>query len=599
MKKLKQMQQFLKGSMRYYSVALASVILTVLFASTIPLVVRFAIDVVIGGEAVPENGIISAIITPVGGVEGIRSQLWLFLIVLVGITAFQGLFLFLKGKMAAVTAENAAKRMRDRVYGHLTHLPFDWHVKCQTGDIIQRCTSDVETVQGFVSNQFIEAGQTITQVIVVLTIMLSMNVKLTLVSIAIIPLILISTVVFFKKMMKIFSQTDEAEGQLSATLQENLSGVRVVKAFAAQRFEMEKFAEKNEKYRNLTMKIIRLMANFWSASDLLCLLQFVTVIMTGAAWAAKGEITIGTMVAFLSYTGMLIWPIRGLGQMLGFMGQSFVSLGRLFDILDTPTEDYASGSKDAAIRGDIRFENVRFGYEKDKPVLDGLTCHIPKGRTTAILGVTGSGKSSLAHLLLKLYDYESGSIRIDGKELSTLNRSWVRSHVGMVLQEPFLFSRTVRENIRNGSPHAQDVAVEAAAAMACVHHAVLDFEKGYETIVGERGVTLSGGQRQRIAIARTVLRDVPILIFDDSLSAVDTETDAAIRQALKERRKDTTTIIISHRITTLAEADQILVLENGRITESGTHEELIEKEGHYKRVWDLQTALGEGIDHAV
>ena len=327
----------------------------------------------------------------------------------------------------------------------------------------------------------------------------------------------------------------------------------------------------------------------------MCMLQHALVIAVGTYWVVRGQVTIGTVVAFSSYAGMLVWPLRNLGQMMGFMGQAFVSLGRIQEILDNKPEDYTTGET-PPVQGEIVFEDVHFEYEKGKPVLDGATFRIEKGQTVAILGATGAGKSSLVHLLLRLYDYTKGSIRIDGVELKRISRQWIRKHIGIVLQEPFLFSKTIRENIGIGCGRVEEDRILAAARTACVDEAIQEFGMGYDTLVGERGVTLSGGQRQRIAIARTIIRDVPILIFDDSLSAVDAETDARIRKALRERRKDTTTIIISHRITTLAEADKILVLDKGRIIQSGTHDELIQADGPYRRIWEIQSALGDEME---
>jgi len=599
LRNIKLLLNFMKGNMFIYLGAAISICLATFFTTAIPIAIRTIIDSVIGDNPVELPSWVLKIIEKMGGIEILAENLLAVCAVIVLLTVGQGVFLYLKVKLAAVASENSGKRIREKIYDHLMHLPYDYHVKAQAGDLIQRCTSDVETVKNFVSGQLIEITQVVVSSVYALIVMLSLNVLYTAVSVIMVPVILGFTVKFFSNMKKTFKLTDEAEGSMSSTLQENLTGARVVRAFGAQNFEIEKFDEKSREYRDLIMKIARLMAAFWSNSDLLCMVQHGIVLFVGIYMTISNSITLGTLVAFTTLSGMLIWPIRQLGQLLAFMGQAFVALARLQEILDEPVELDEEDEYEPNIKGDIEFNNVYFEYEQGKPVLDNVSFRIKKGQTVAILGATGSGKSSLVHLLLRLYDYQRGTIKIDGVEIKKIRRKWLRRNVGIVLQEPFLFSKTIKENIAIGKPGSSESEILSAASMACIHNSIKSFEKGYDTLVGERGVTLSGGQRQRLAIARTIIRDVPILIFDDSLSAVDMETDAAIRKALKERRKNVTTIIISHRITTLAEADMIFVLDRGKIAQSGTHEELIKQDGLYRRIWLIQNSLEEELAEIV
>jgi ATP-binding cassette subfamily B protein len=590
MEKLKRFILFLSGNKVAYFASWLAIIIHVAISSLIPLVIRFFIDDVIisspsAGNASADRlfGWLYELINFYG--------LWMILVVIAVLTAVQGVFMFLQGKLSALAVENSARSLRNRLYNHIMHQPFEFQARTQTGDLIQRCTSDIETIQGFLISHAVEAVSIIAQVVIVAIIMIDLNAFFTLVSVILLPVIMIITIRFFKSMMKIFLAADEAEGELSTTLQESLSGVRVVKAFAAQNLEKEKFEEKNSFHRDQTMRIVNLMANFWSSTDFLSMLQFIIVIMSGTWLAVEGVISTGTLVAFAAYAGMLIWPVRGLGQMMGYLGQAFVSLDRIREILDNPVEDEISGKHKLNIKGDIVLDNVSFSYPGQPPVFNRLSLHIPAGKTTAILGPTGSGKSTLVHLLLRLYDYQAGSIRLDGVELKDINRRYLRQNIALVLQEPFLFSRDLADNIRIGRTDARDEEIFQAAKIASLHDTISRFDKGYQTPVGERGITLSGGQRQRVAIARTLLRSAPVLIFDDSLSAVDSETDAAIRLALDKRRQGTTTLIISHRITTLAQADQILVLDKGEIVQQGSHEQLIEQDGMYRQVWQLQSQI--------
>lgn len=599
MKNLRLMLKFMRHNILTYLGAFIAINLSALFSTAIPIAVRTTIDSIIGDAPIELPGWAVNVLDSLGGIKLFKENLWRAGLVLIALTLGQGLFQFLKGKLSALAAHNSGKRIREQIYDHLQHLPYDFHVNSQAGDLIQRCTSDVETVQNFVSSQLVELGQVILQFTYVLVIMLLINTKYTLISIILLPVIMCFTFFFFRDMKKTFQKADESEGRLSSNLQESLTGVRVVKAFATQNYEIEKFDEKNKEYKNNIYGIVRVMANFWASSDFICLIQYCAVVLIGVFWASGGVITLGTFVAFTTYSGMLIWPMRQLGQLLAFMGQSFVSLNRIQYILDQPVETTEEDGLKPAIKGEIEFKNVDFEYEKGKPILRDISFNIKKGSTIAILGPTGSGKSSLVHLLVRLYDYQKGSIKLDGTELKEIDKKWLRQNVGIVLQEPHLFSKSIEENIRFGKPGAHKSEIMEASDIACIHETVESFENGYDTIVGERGTTLSGGQRQRLAIARTVIRNVPILIFDDSLSAVDLETDAAIRRALKERSRDTTTLIISHRITTLAEADLIYVLEDGRITQSGIHKDLIRQPGLYQRIWSIQSSLEDELAEIV
>ncbi len=595
MDSLKLLMKSMKGNKLLYIGAILSVALATAFTLAGPLVISFTIDSVIGNKPMDVPIWIKNIINSIGGKNTLVQNLWICSLALIILTIGRGLFTYLRGKWSAVASESIAKNIREEVYDHLQYLSYEYHVKAETGDLIQRCTSDIETIRRFLAVQFVEIGYAIFMVTFVLSILLSLNVKLTLIAMIVVPIIFVAAIVFFIKMRDAFQKSDEAEGRLSNVLQENLTGIRVVRAFARQQYEIDKFDEKNTEYRGLTYRLIKLLAWYWALSDLVCLLQIGAVLVFGAYWAATGELSLGTLVVFTTYEGMLLWPIRQMGRILADFGKMIVSLKRIAEILDEPLEITDENQLKPEIKGDIEFKDVCFEYEKDRPILKNVSFKVKQGQTVAILGPTGSGKSTLIHLLGRLYDYQSGSIKIDGIELKEIDKKWIRKNVGIILQEPFLYSKNIKDNIRIAWKDAPDSQVFEAAQMASIHDVILDFEKGYDTLVGERGVTLSGGQKQRVAIARTIINDYPVLVFDDSLSAVDTETDANIRKALKTRKENTTTFIISHRISTLSEADIILVLDGGELVQSGTHEELVAQQGLYRRIWEIQNSLEEEL----
>lgn len=592
MKEFKKLLQFSKGYKLLYLFGMLSIIISQGFNTIGPLILRTTIDSIIGDEPISSQ-YVSSFVNFLGGRDYLNSRLWILGIIIVLNTALRGLFLYFKNTAASKSAETIVERIRNRLYDHIQRLPYEYHVKAETGELIQKCTSDVETIKRFLGIQLVEVAGSIFMLIFILSIMFNLNVRMGLMSIVFLPLTFGFAFIFFNRIKKDFEAADNAEAKLSTTLQENLTGIRVVKAFARERYELEKFDVKNNDYRVLVNKLIKNLAIYWSLSDFLSLLQVALVIVLGSYLTIKGEITLGILIAFVSYVNMIIWPIRQMGRTLTDMGKAFVSIKRIDEILTEPIEVLVENGEEPPIKGKIEFENVWFEYEKDRPVLKDISFTVNPGETIAIIGSTGSGKSSLVHLLPRLYEYNNGSIKIDGIELNTIDKHWIRKNVGLVLQEPFLYAKTIKENIKLSDPTIRDGKVYEAAKSASIHDDINSFEDKYETLVGERGVSLSGGQKQRMAIARTIISDSPIVIFDDSLSAVDTETDIEIRRALRSRKNKATTIIISHRISTVAEADMILVIDKGEIIQRGSHKELINEEGLYKRVYTIQSSYDE------
>ncbi len=491
---------------------------------------------------------------------------------------------------SAKGSENFVKGIRDCLYDHIQKLPYSWHVKNQTGDIIQRCTSDVDVVRNFVTNQLMEVFRIIFLILFYMVIMFSMNVKITLIAVSFFPIVILYSGYFFSKIAKHFQEVDEAEGVLSSVVQENLTGVRVVRAFGREAFERDRFDEKNERFAGLWIYLGKFMSLYWSIGDLITGIQILTVICLGVLFTVKGNLTVGEFIAFVSYNSSMAWPVRSLGRIVSEMSKAGVSIDRIAYILDEKEEEDRPGVTKPAINQDIVFDHVNFSYEEGGPVLKDVTFTIPAGKTFAILGNTGSGKSTLVHLLNRLYDLPDGcgTITIGGVDIRDIDRRYLRSQIGMVLQEPFLYSGSIRENVGITKEESHFEAIREACEIACVDSAIDSFTDGYETIVGERGVTLSGGQKQRVAIARMLVEHTPVMIFDDSLSAVDAQTDAMIRDALKKRMAGTTVILIAHRVTTLMQADCIMVLEDGAVAEMGSHEELMKKKGIYRKIYDIQ-----------
>ncbi len=589
MRKIRFLIAELEGNRLRVIAMIAAVIMYAFLNLCSPLLFSFMIDNVIDRQPVT-SPFLAALCERLGGVEVLRDNLWIGAVAILIINFLICILVFLRGRWNAVISEEVCRRIRNDLYRHLQSLPFSLHSTLKTGDLVQRCTNDVDQIRRFLSGQVSEVVYSVATALSALVILFSIYRPMAWLAMLSMPLLVGYAYFFFRRVQKAFTASDQAEGELSSAVQENLSGIRVVKAFGNERYEIERFEKKNAVYRDLTFRMIRHLGAYWGTSDLICLLQIFVIVLAGILAAGQGELSIGNFFVFISYEGMILWPVRNLGRILADMGKMSVSIGRLLEIFDLPQEEVDSGET-PPIEGRIELDHVSFQYEGDhQPVLKDITLTIEKGTSVALIGPTGSGKSTLVHLLMRLYDPSSGVIRIDGVDLTRIQRRWLREHIGIVLQEPFLFSRTIYDNIHLAHRQAGEQQVEQAARIASVHEVIHEFDQGYQTLVGEKGVTLSGGQKQRIAIARTILAHRPILIFDDSLSAVDTQTDARIRASLKQVQQQTTTLIITQRIASAMDADLILVLEQGRITQSGTHAQLIKQPGLYRRIYEIQTA---------
>lgn len=579
--------------------ALIATIMMVIIGFLTPLLLSEIVDSILGSEPFTMPDFLMNPINDLGGRDFLRQNLWIPALALILMNIVNGVFTFIKGRSSAIASENIARKLRNDLYRHLQHLPFAYHVKAQAGELIQRCTSDVDTIRRFLAVQVMEVVNTVLMVVIAMSILLPRSVPITLYSLILVPPLFCFATWFFKMVHKSFEVADEADGVLNAVLQENLSGVRVVRAFGQQEREVEKFDRVNNDLRKKNLRLNELLAIYWGGGDAISMTQTLLTLVVCIIYACNGWITVGTLIVFTSTLGMLLFPIRQLGRTLSDAGKAMVSMKRVQAILHEKAEPDEPNALKPDLHGDIVFDHVSFAYPDDNvPVLRDVSFTIPAGKTAAVLGGTGSGKSTMMYLLQRLYAPTSGKITIGGVDIQQIDRKYLRAHVGLILQEPFLYSKSIRENVGITAPEQEAERIEHAADIASASGFIAKADKGWETVVGERGVTLSGGQKQRIAIARTLLKDNNILIFDDSLSAVDTETDAQIRAALRHEQKDVTTLIISHRVTTLSQADLILVLENGQITQQGTHAELCSQPGLYQRINSIQNALEEELTQA-
>jgi ATP-binding cassette subfamily B protein len=460
----------------------------------------------------------------------------------------------------------------------------------------------VDALRRFYADQAIGVGRIILLFVINFIALLILDWKLALLSVVVVPLIVVISILFFGRVSKLYEAYQEQEANLSTSLQENLSGIRVVKAFARGDYERDRFeVENSEKYRRGRHLIIN-HSLYWPITDVLCGFQMLFGFTIGALMAINGTITLGTYLAYAGLVIWIIWPMRNLGRLIVQMSTGLVSYERVTEIIKQKREPLSQGTytPNQDVKGEVVFQQVGFEYDSNSPVLHDISFRCQPGQTVALLGSTGSGKTSLVNLLPRFYEYTSGRLTLDGVELKAYPRHYLRQQIGIVEQEPFLFSRTIRENITYGLKRdVADAEVEAAARAAAIHDVITTFPDGYDTLVGEKGVTLSGGQKQRVVIARTLLRDPCILILDDATSSVDAETEGLIREALKRLMQGRTTFIIAHRVQSVMIADLILVLDKGRIVQRGSHQELMDQPGIYRQVYDLQTRIEMEVEKEV
>ena len=625
--KVQLIMYFLKGAVHYFVLSACCAALVSLFDMISPRIISFTVDCVIGSDEPALPGSAMYLLNLAGGIDRLKAQPLLIAGAVALVGALAAIFRYLFRSCNARGAQKFVERMRNELFGHIMYLPYTWLGENSTGDIIQRCTSDVQTIRRFISEQMTSLVRTFLLIIMALMFMAQINVRVMLASFAFIPIIVAYSLFFHKKIGSAFEKADIEEGKLSTIAQENLTGVRVVRAFGRETYERERFEEQNTSYTGFWTRLMRLMSAYWSSGDILTGTQTLTVVCLGAYFCVSGRLSAGNYIALISYNGMLMWPVRTLGRVISEMSKAGISIERLRYIMNSEMEKNPENALTPPIKGDLVFDHVSFTYENGTAeVLHDVNFTIKEGQTVGILGGTGSGKSTLMYLLLRLYELppENGKITIGGYNIADIKASHLRRNIGMVLQEPFLFSRTLSDNIgfaleeqdsnepdkilisdrprhtdmesrKNAARNIHMDEIRQAARIASIDDVIESFSEGYDTFVGERGMTLSGGQKQRAAIAQMLIRNTPFMIFDDSLSAVDAETDHKIRTALKEFLSSSTVLLISHRITTLMNADQIIVLDGGRIIETGTHQELLAQNGLYKKIFDLQAAGAEEI----
>ena len=587
MKEIKLFWKILKNNRLTYFLSMISTIFIQIFSGLTPIVIMITVDSIIGDKEYKYD-ILEKAVNLIGGRDFLRSHIYILAFVIVILTGISCIFIFLRNYYSNVACENLIYNLKEKMYNKFLNIDIRCLNDYSTGDLIQRSSSDIETVRKLFSTQLVNAFGSIATIVLVIIVMSLINLKLAMISISLCIVISFLSYVFYGKIGKIFKETDEAESQLMVFIKEALFNIRVIKAFNREDYILKLFREKNEEFNITQNKFMKTSAKFRAVNDFLTFLQLAIILVVGGYETISGRMNFGDLIAFVIYINMIIWPIRQMGQLLSDMAKASVSISRIYEVLDLPEEDYEYGIRDVSFSEKIEFKNVSLVIN-DNTVLDNISFVINAGESLGVIGSTGSGKSMIVYLLLGLFEATSGEILIDGINIKEINKRYLREKISAIMQESELFNMSILENVKITNDKIDDKSIFNATKVSSIHDEILNFSSKYETIVIDNGGNLSGGQKQRISIARGLLKPFEVLILDDSLSAVDMNTDLKINNALKSMDKKFTSIFISHRISTITNCDNIIVMDEGKIVESGKHNDLIMKNGIYSKINEIQS----------
>ena len=576
---------FMNGSILFFALSMMFALVTTFLDMFIPKVIRVTVDSIVGSGTAEVPQIITAV-TGASSTADVNPAAAAAIIILAA--AVSAVIRFLFRYCNAYAAGRLEKDMRDKVHEKLMKLPYEWYSANPPGDIMQRCTSDIDTVKDFISEQSTSLMRVFVLITLAVYYMIKINAEMAAISSVFIPVTIALSVFFFSAAERGFKKAEEKVSLLSTALQENIAGVRIVRTFGREGWEKERFEQKNRDFTQAKNEFAKVSMYRTAVMTAITGIQYLVVNITGAVFCMNGLITAGQFIEFIYYSNMLAGPVRRVGEYVTEMGKAWVSLERIRYIMDAAPESSA-GYTGVPINEDISFEHVSFRYKGKKDnAVSNISFAVKQGYTVGILGETGSGKSTLMYLLEKIYTPDRGRITIGGTDIKNINSAYLRSRIRMVPQDPYLFSRSIGDNISIAAEGAEGEDIINAARTAGVLDAVNGFTNGFDTVIGERGITLSGGQKQRVAIAQAVIKDCDILIFDDSLSSVDAETSSAIKENLKNIAKDKTVFFITHRTADVMDADLIILMKDGEIIEQGNHSDLMRIGGEYRRIYSMQ-----------